>query len=111
VKAYDHTHCQLAVLVASPTGDLDGKIEDGRIFGLFPEFVELLDRDAVRATAQRLSELDSATIEQIVQSVPDEWIVDPAIRERLAEFIERRSDFVSRQIERKLFPQGELFHD
>ncbi|MBI1311304.1 hypothetical protein GC176_08350 [bacterium] len=109
--AYDHTHCHLALIAASPSGDLDGKIEDERIFGLFPEFAKLLDRDAVRATAQRLGELDSVTIEQIVQSVPDEWIVDPAIRERLAEFIERRSDFVSRQIERKLFPQGELFHD
>lgn len=110
-KAYDHTHCQLAILVASPSGDLDSKIEDGRVFGLFPEFVALLDRDAVRATAQRLSELDSVTVKQIVESVPDEWIVDAAIRERLAEFIERRSDFVSRQIERKLFPQGEFFHD
>lgn len=109
LKAYDHTHCQLSQIVASPQVDLEGRIEDPEVYGCFPEFKPFLCRSEVKAAVGRLLMIDEATVKLIVAKIPDEWIEDDSARDRLVEFINRRSEFVGGHIESMLFPQGELF--
>jgi hypothetical protein len=109
LKAYDHTHCKLSQIVASPQVDLEGRIKDPELYGCFPEFKRFLCRSEVKAAVGRLLLIDEATAKLIVAKIPDEWIEDDSARDRLVEFIKRRSEFVGVHIESMLFPQGELF--
>lgn len=109
LKAYDHTHCHLSQIVASPQVDLVSKIEDQEVYGCFPEFQPFLDRQEIQAAVRKLLDFDDATARQVVGKVPEEWIVDATARDRLIEFVMRRSNFVGDNIESTLFPQGELF--
>ena len=109
LKAYDHTHCQLSKIVASPSVGLEAKINDREIYGCFPEFKPFLDRNEVQKACQKLSEMNDAIARRIVASVPNEWIEDQSAQDQLIEFIKRRSQTVSSYIESTLFPQGELF--
>lgn len=107
-KVYDHTHCQFSVLAANPQIELAEKIEDEAIYGLFPEFRTYLNSEQVTLAAARLSEIDDDTIAEIVDSLPTSWVESRKTRSMFADFIKRRSSFVSGCIHRKIFPQGEL---
>jgi hypothetical protein len=109
LKAYDHTHCQLSQIVASPLVDLEAKINDREIYGCFPEFKLFLQREEVQQACQKLTEMDDTISRRIVTAVPNEWIEDDLAQDRLIEFIKRRSQVVSSYIESTLFPQGKLF--
>jgi HipA-like kinase len=111
LKAYDHTHCQFNRIAASPQIDLERKIRDSDVYGCFPEFRKFLDREVVRLAMSRLSEMNEETARMVVESVPNEWITDRSARDRLITYILHRSVFVAKNVESKLFPQGELFHD
>ena len=62
----------------------------------------------VRDAAKKLHEFDDTVLQQVVLTIPDEWLSDPTTRSQLADFAKRRAKFVGDSIERKLFPQGEL---
>lgn len=108
LKAMDHTHCftcgrRPTIQVCS----ID-KVQDGRLFGLFPEFRDRLDRGAVQAAATDLLRMDDASAAQIVDGIPREWDVDGGVRNAICQLIVRRSHFVARTIEGRLWPQSEL---
>lgn len=107
LRVYDHTHCYFAVIDATNRVPTE-KLEDPAVYGLFPEFKGFLDREVIKEAAAKLLELDSELIQSIVDSVPDEWIINSDSRDRWKEFISGRAEFVNKTIERKIFPQGEL---
>ena len=67
-----------------------------------PEFVPFLKRSDIQASLVRLAQMDTSTAQQIVQSVPSEWMDNAGIRGKLVEFIKSRSEFLYNQIEGKL---------
>ena len=106
--AYDHTHCHFALISTSSQTEIQGKIEDPAVYGNFPEFSKLIQRELVREAATKLLEFTDAESRRVVETIPDEWLTDPSTRSRLAEFVTGRALYVADSIERKLFPQGEL---
>lgn len=108
ILAYDHTHCHFALISASPQTPIQGKIEDDLLYGNFPEFRKLMNRDLVRKAAAKLLEFTDADCQRIIETIPQAWLTDPATRWQLAEFVKGRALYVADSIERKLFPQGEL---
>ena len=71
------------------------KVKDPRIYGLFPEFRGRLREDIVAASAARLRQMDAATADAMVGSVPKEWEVSPEARGAWGDLICRRADFVA----------------
>ncbi len=100
--AYDHTHCQFALIASSPNIDIKAKVSDESVYGRFPEFLPFLIRSDIQDSIARLGQMDSATAERIVQTVPTEWLDNTEIRSKLVEFIKSRSEFLCDQIESKL---------
>ena len=54
ITAYDHTHCQFALISTSPQSEIESKIGDPAVYGNFPEFKKVIKRQVVRAAAQRM---------------------------------------------------------
>ena len=102
LKGYDHTHCHFAVIASNPDVNLEGKITDDAIYGRFPEFLPFLKRSDIQASLVRLAQMDTSTAQQIVQTVPSEWMDNAGIQGKLVEFIKSRSEFLCNQIEGKL---------
>ena len=86
---------------------------DEAIYGLFPEFRDYLDRAAANQAVARLGQMNRATAEAIVVSIPLEWDVRKSDREALADFIVQHAAHVSRTIMTLLWPppQPSLFED
>lgn len=72
-----------------------GKVRDEGVYGLFPEFRKKLREDIIDDCATRLRELDAATAEAIIETVPAEWDVTNAARKAWSELIYRRAGFVA----------------
>jgi hypothetical protein len=106
--SFDHTHCHFALISASPEIEILGKIQDPAVYGNFPEFKKLLNRKFVRDAALKLLEFTAQEMNQIVGTIPDEWVTDAATRTRISEFAMERATFVGNTIERILFPQAEF---
>jgi hypothetical protein len=81
---------------------------DERVYGLFPEFWEFLDRTAMRETVRALRGVTQVEVGRIVDSIPNEWDVPRAAREALVGLVCRRAAFVSDRIEGWLWPQREF---
>ena len=111
LRIMDHTHCitngrDLTIRVKHI-----GIIKDEQVYGLFPDFKPLLDRDIVRATAEQLAKVDADEVGEIVDSIPKDWSVSQPARDALRDFIFRRAKYVAETIEERLFGQthGDLF--
>ena len=102
LKVYDHTHCHFAILVASPDVDLHQKITDDAVYGLFPEFRPFINRPSVQSAIHQLGQMNQEIARQVVQAVPGEWLDRQEIRDKLAEFIKSRSEFLCQYIESRL---------
>lgn len=112
LKAMDHTHCFTC------GGELTKRlrhmdiIRDGRVFGLFPEFREFLDRSSVQQAATELGRLDRDTVVGFMQTIPPtEWDVTKEVQDALADLVLGRALFVADTIQCKLWPQLELGFD
>ena len=71
------------------------KLKEPAIYGLFPEFHTKLREDTIGDCADRLREMDLATAEAIVTTVPREWDVSREARTAWSELIYRRAGFVA----------------
>ena len=74
------------------------KVQDEHVYGLFPEFRGGLREDIITACIARLRQMDAATTEEIIGTVPKQWDVSPEIRKAWAELIYRRAGFVADNI-------------
>ncbi|QEH31801.1 hypothetical protein OJF2_02660 [Aquisphaera giovannonii] len=104
VRAMDHSHCFTCGRPLTPRiGHID-PIRDERIYGLFPEFRPRLDSTAGLEAARRLGEFRRSDADSLTQGIPQEWDVDRATRDALAQFLTSRAAFLGASIMDKLCP-------
>jgi hypothetical protein len=108
LRAIDFTHAFTCGAEINRRISFIEKCRDARIYGLFPEFISLLDREQVRIYAGRIGGFTRAIAEDIIGTVPDEWEVDRQGRAAWATMIADRANFVANHIEGILWPQMEL---
>jgi hypothetical protein len=80
------------------------KVKGNQIYGLFPEFLNRLREDTIDGCVTRLREMDAATAEAMIETVPREWDVSAAARKAWAQLICGRADFVADNV-REWFEQ------
>jgi hypothetical protein len=95
-------------------GRLDGrlsfieKIRDTKVYGLFPEFINFLDRESIRGFCTRLGQFHRAVAEEKLELVPRAWAVNREGRSAWATLITERAHFVAETLETILWSQLEL---
>jgi len=100
--AMDHTHCLTC------GRDLDTKvatidrIQDERLYGMFPGFVPFVRQEVVQAAAHKLETVDRSMVEAIVSLIPTQWEVEPVAQQGMTELIVSRAHFLSDRIEKKI---------
>lgn len=104
LKAIDHTHCFDCGRELNAALNHIDKVKDPRVFGLFPEFHEIIGREAVAAAAERLAELTRPAAEAIVGSIANDWAVPAGARAALCDLIVDRAQYVAGTITQSLFP-------
>ncbi|HZZ29675.1 MAG TPA: HipA family kinase [Pirellulales bacterium] len=108
LKAMDHTHCFTCGGELTTRLRRDDKIKEPRVFGLFPEFRQFLDQDAVQHAVPALQKFNQTVIQEITGRIPDKWEVSAAIRKALDDLVVGRAAFVAETIFAKLWPQADL---
>ncbi len=93
--AMDHTHCFTCGRDLDERVAYIDKVNDDRLYGLFPGFKPRVRQDDIEAAIGRLSELDQAAVFEIVASIPDAWEVSSKAAMALVKLICRRADFVA----------------
>ena len=78
------------------------KVKDEHIYGLFPEFGEILREDIIRQCITRLREMDMATARAMIATVPQEWQVSDSAREAWSNLICSRAAFVADIFQQRL---------
>lgn len=87
------------------------KISDPRVYGLFPEFKEVLlkaetiHRAAMRTFAQKLANFNHDDAGHIVGSIPRDWNIADPTRQAWRKFLVERARFVARTVELSVWPQ------
>ncbi len=76
------------------------RVRDEHLYGLFPAFRAWLRADIIGDCVARLRELDTATVDAMIATVPEEWDVSKAVRQAWSELIYRRASFVADHIEK-----------
>lgn len=108
LKAMDHTHCfTCGKTLTKRLAEFD-MIREERVFGLFPEFREYLDRQHVRQAAAELKKITRAKIGKMTQLIPRQWDVPADAIDALVQFAVDRAKYVADNIEDRLFPEREL---
>lgn len=109
--AIDHTH------VIRQDGDLvthSLRIDCERetmIYGLFPEFVNRMDREDLEPFIRRLGHLSQSNdIDELVRRTPKEWLPDGQVRQDLPGFLKRRASHVARFIDDALATECKWDH-
>ena len=108
LKAMDHTHCFSCGRAWTRKLSEIGRIQDDRLFGLFPTFRSFLKRETVVRAAARLSTIDRSAILQMAERLPKEWDVSQSALDALISLILGRAGFVADKIPRKIWPQQPL---
>ena len=104
LKAIDHTHAfTCGGELSLRLGHLD-EIRDATVFGCFPEFRPLLDRDAASEAVAQLRDMDREQAARLVARVPVEWEVEEPVREAWRTFICDRAVFVAANLISTLWP-------
>ena len=108
LRAMDHTHCfAFSNALTKRIAHID-RIQDPDIYGLFPEFRDLLDKAVVGRCADRLRQVDRDMLVKITQTIPSEWDVDRSSKEALVSLLLGRASYVAGCIIERLWPQKEL---
>ena len=71
------------------------KVQDEHVYGLFPEFRGRLRESIITSCAARLREMDAATAQGMIATVPREWEVSKETRGAWVELISRRAILVA----------------
>jgi hypothetical protein len=108
LKAIDHGHCfdhrpELTVRLA----DIEC-VRDDRVYGLFPEFVGLVDRESLLRAVEDVQAIPRAEVEALLRDVPREWEVRDAVTEAWCNLICQRATYI-RQIVDRHWPRQSLF--
>jgi hypothetical protein len=71
------------------------KVKDESVYGLFPEFRGKLREDIINVCATRLREMNAASADAIIATVPREWEVPNEARQAWSNLICSRAGFVA----------------
>lgn len=108
LKAMDFTHAFTCGREIDRRLRFIDTIRDQGIYGLFPEFMDFLDREQVIHFSNRLSQFSPAQAQEFIRLVPEAWEVDQEGRSAWAFMLSERARFVSETIEARLWPQMEF---
>jgi len=104
--AIDHTH------VIRQDGELTSQSlsidreRENVVYGLFPEFVNRLDREDLAPLVERLGRLGQTNeIDDLVRRTPKQWLSDGQVRQDLPGFLKRRATHVAAHLETWLATQ------
>lgn len=88
------------------------RIQDERVYGLFPAFIQCMNREVVRAASAKLGTMNRSTIKSFTDRIPREWDVNARLRGALSDLIVSRAAFLADRMVSLLapacWPQGEL---
>lgn len=103
----DHSHCfvegQLEDEMIGPQ-----YVHDNGIYGLFPEFQQYINEPALQKAAALTASVETASIAEIVNSVPQAWGPDQGMRELWIQRIIDRQARVPSVVINTLIPQAQL---
>ena len=103
--AMDFTHAfRLGQDINRKLGFIE-RVQDTKIYGLFPEFRAFLDRLEVNRLRELLQTFSRATADEFVEMIPTAWDVDRTGRSALSTLITERAHFVADHIESWLWPE------
>jgi hypothetical protein len=108
LKAIDHTHCFTCGRELSPRLAQIAAVQDTGLYGMFTEFRPLIERADVAQAVADLRALKQIEVEAMVATVPTEWQVNDSARRSWVELICRRAEYVTDNVVRLIWPQGEL---
>ncbi len=91
----DHTHAFTCGRDLTPRIAHLDRIRNPDAYGLFPDFVLRLDRDAFHRALDDLAQLPRQFVEEVIRSVPREWDVSPDARKALTELIVQRALYLT----------------
>ncbi len=98
--AIDHTH------VIRQDGELTSQClsidreRDDVLYGVFPEFVNRIDREDLEPFVEQLRRLTQTN--DLVRRTPKQWLSDGQVRQDLPGFIKRRAMHVATHVETRL---------
>jgi hypothetical protein len=97
--AIDHTHCfdggrELSTRLAEI-----GKIQDDLVYGLFPEFRQLIDVGELIWCKGSFDSLTMPVVRGILDRIPSEWEVSQPVKEAWAELILQRARYLSAKMD------------
>lgn len=96
--AIDHTECfGIAGELTGRIAQID-RIQDERVFGVFPAFRTHLGRQEVERAAQRLSDVQDPIIRGFVDAIPADWQVSDEARSALVKLICGRAQYLAGRI-------------
>lgn len=102
----DHSNCFIGGDPVFPDGAAPNDwIEDGSVYGKFPEFDDFITSDGVTAALDRLTTLDRNFVTEVVNSVPLAWGLGPLARVGLIDFICARATYLVDTLAPKLIDE------
>ncbi len=104
---FDHTHCFVeGALDDGLTGN--EFVEDDRIYGAFPEFMQMVSERALRRACGTIRRVDAGAIAEIVESIPIRWRPSTGTRQRWAQKIFERGSRMEEILFSGLVPQMQM---
>lgn len=105
LMAMDNGHCFTCGrdLVARNLNAIE-RMQDDRVYGLFPQFASRVRADIVAECRQRLREVTPEMVAQVMDGVPPQWEVAAEGLKALGDLICRRAAFVADRINQQLAP-------
>ncbi|MCR4317873.1 MAG: hypothetical protein NUW37_16140 [Planctomycetes bacterium] len=100
--AIDHTHCFMQ------GGEMNKEIahidayRDDNVYGLFPEFAPYMRRDVVLESLNKLSEVDKAMADSIIEKIPQDWEVSAEVRGAWGNFVRDRAHYLTGTLIKRL---------
>ena len=97
--AMDHTECFAGTTRELRTAiDTIARVKDDRVYGLFPEFCDLVavdDFEIVIQAAASLAEFDKESVIEILNELPDQWIEHPGAKGALESLVVGRAEYIA----------------
>lgn len=100
LTAIDHTHCIRQDGELAQHSLTIGNERDEQLYGLFPAFIERIEREDLAPYVERLRQLaHSNEIDDIVNRTPRPWLPAGQVRHDLPGFLKRRAAHVAANVE------------
>jgi hypothetical protein len=103
----DHSHC-FAETTLEAEIECNALLIDDMVYGLFPEFKPFINERTVRECVTRLGQIDTKTVEEIVNSVPQNWGLAARYKSAWAGQICKRAKIVANYLPARLIDQPSL---